>query len=89
MTRGLRNKAVGEPLALLVDCNRPRKATKDDDNASPNDHHLTRDMKVFEPLMVSSGDRSLDCVNWYHKKLPCYCTVESIWYSKDNLMFVV
>ena len=70
-TRGLWSKAVGEPVPSLVDGNRPRKATKDDD-ADISDHHLTRYMKIFEPLMVASGDRSSDCINRYHKNLPCY-----------------
>ncbi len=88
VSRGLWSKAVGEPVASLVDGNRPRKATKDDD-ADVNDQHLTRDMKIFELLMVASGDRSSNCINRYHRNLPCYCTVESIWYSKDNPKFVV
>ncbi len=69
---------MGESVASLVNGNRPRKVTKE------NDADVS-----FEPLMVASGDRSSDCINRYHKNLPCYCTVESIWYSKDNLMFVV
>ncbi len=80
---------MAEPVASLTDGNRQRKASKDDEDTNSNDHRLTRDMKTLEPWLGAPRDQSSGCVNRYYKNLPRYCIVESMWYSKDNLMFVV
>ena len=54
-----------------------------------SDSQLTKEAQIFEPLVVAAADRSSDCVNRFHKNFACYCCVETIWYSNDNLMFVV
>ena len=81
-------KAVGNPLNSFLDKNRVRKSEKKGEQEDDNDHFLTRDTKQIEPLFVASVGRSSDCVNRTHKKMPCYCQVELIWYAKHSLMLV-
>ncbi len=82
-------KAVGIPLHSFLTRNRVRKAEKKGEKQDENDHFLTRDTMLVEPLFVASGNRSADCVNRTHKKLPCYCQVESLWYTRKKCMMLV
>ncbi len=87
-TRDLWSSAAGKALTSFAMGNRARTATKEGDD-QVNDSQLTKEAQIFEPLVVAPADRSSDCVNRFNKNLPCYCCVEAVWYSKDNLMFAV
>ncbi len=87
--RELWGKAAGKALTSVTTGNRARRATKEGEDQTGNDDQLTKEAMIFEPLVVSPADRSADCVNRNHKNSPCYCCVETIWYCKNKLMFVV
>ena len=82
-------KAVAIPLHSFLVRNRVRKSEKKNEKQEENDHFLTRDTAQIDPLFVASADRSADCVNRTHKKLPCYCQVESLGYTKQKCMMLV
>ncbi len=81
--------AVGVPVSSFLTGNRVRRADRKGEKLEENDHFLTRDAKQVEPLLVSSADRSSDWVNRAHKKFPCYCLREGIWYTKQHYLLLV
>ena len=81
--------AAGNPVSSFLAGDRVRRADKKGEKPEDNDHFLTRDAKQVEPLLVSSADRSSDCVNRTHKKLPCYCLSEGIWFTKQHCLMLV
>ncbi len=40
-------------------------------------------------MLVSSADRSSDCVNRTHKRLPYYCLCEGTWYTKKHCLILI
>ena len=82
-------RAVGVPVSSFLDGNRARRTEKKGDRQDQNDHFLTQDARLMEPLFVASADRSADCINRTHKKAPCYCLSECIWYSQKKCMFLI
>ncbi len=77
------------PLSSLLDGNRARHVGRKGEKPEENDHFLTQDVRLLDPLLVSSGDRSSDCVNRTHKKMPCYCVTECVWYARRKCFFLV
>ena len=82
-------KAVGILLHSFLVRNRVRKSEKKKGKQEENDDFLTRDTAQIEPLFVASGNRSADWINRTHKKLPCYCQVESLWYTKKKCTILI